>query len=101
MFAIAADYGPFAPVVGYGGAIMAAGGALFLMWGGRMGKWRPPDEDLPGAAQAIVLLLCGIFTAVLWYLATPNRVALFLLGVVVLAVACLLSFLRYTGLLGT
>jgi hypothetical protein len=54
MFASTSDYGPFAPVVGYGGAIMAAAGALFLMWGGKMQKWRPPDEDLPGTGQGIL-----------------------------------------------
>jgi hypothetical protein len=101
MFAVAADYGPFAPVVGYGGAIMAAGGALFLMWGGRMRKWRPPDEDLPGTAQTIALLLCGVGMVLLWYLATPGRVGWFLVAVVILAIACVASFLRYSGLLGT
>lgn len=101
MFAAAADYGPFAPVVGYAGAIMAAGAALFLMWGGKMQKWRPPDEDLPGTAQALVLLLCGVGMVLQWYLATPNAIAWFLGGVATLAVASVWSFLQYTSLLGT
>jgi hypothetical protein len=101
MFNASSDYGPFAPVVGYAGAIMAAGSALFLIWGGKMKKWRPPDEDLPGTAQAIVLLLCGVGMVLQWYLATPSIMSWFLVGVAVAAIACVVCFLRYTGLLGT
>lgn len=96
----ASDYGPFAPVVGYAGAIMAAGAALFFMWGGKMQKWRPPDEDLPGTAQALVLLLCGVGMVLQWYFAVPDLIGWFLGIVAVLAVACVVCFLRYSGLLG-
>jgi hypothetical protein len=96
----ASDYGPFAPVVGYAGAIMAAGAALFLLWGGKMQKWRPPDEDLPGTAQAVVLLLCGVGMVLQWYFAVPDAIAWFLGSVAVLAVGSVVSFLRYSGLLG-
>ena len=100
MLESASDYGPFAPVVGYAGAIMVAGAALFFMWGGRMQKWRPPDEDLPGTAQALVLLLCGVGMVLQWYFAVPDLIG-WLLGIVaVLAVACVACFLRYSGLLG-
>lgn len=101
MFASASEYGPFAPVVGYAGAIMAAGAALFLMWGGKMQKWRPPDENLPGTAQALVLLLCGVGMVLQWYFAVPDAVAWFLVVVAILAVTCVLCFLRYSSLLGT
>jgi hypothetical protein len=101
MFASASEYGPFAPVVGYAGAIMAAAAALLLMWGGKMQKWRPPDEDLPGTAQALVLLLCGVGMVLQWYFAVPDAIAWFLGGVAILAVACAVCFLRYSGLLGT
>ncbi len=80
---------------------MAAGAALFLMWGGKMQKWRPPDEDLPGTAQALVLLLCGVGMVLQWYLAVPNAIAWFLGGVVALSVGCVVCFLRYNALLGT
>lgn len=95
------DYGPFGPVVGYGGAIMATGAALFALWGGKMEKWRPPDEDLPGGAQAVVLLLCGVGMVVQWYFATPDSIPWFLAAVAILAIATVFSFLRYSGLLGT
>ena len=95
------EYGPFAPVVGYAGAIMAAGAALFLMWGGKMQKWRPPDEDLPGTAQALVLLLCSVCMVLLWYFAIPGAIAWFLTAVFLFAVACVACFLRYNALLGT
>lgn len=96
-----ADYGPFGPVVGYGGAIMATGAALFALWGGRMEKWRPPDEDLPGGAQAVVLLLCGVGMVIQWYFATPDVIQWLLAAVAILAVITVLCFLRYNGLLGT
>jgi len=101
MLAAVSEYGPFAPVVGYAGAIMATGAALFLMWGGKMQKWRPPDEDLPGTAQAIVLLLCSVGMVLQWYFATPATISWFLGVVAILAVACVVCFLRYTGFLGT
>jgi len=94
------DYGPFAPVVGYAGAIMATGAALFSLWGGRMEKWRPPDEDLPGGAQAVVLLLCGVGMVLQWYLASPEAIQWFLAGVVILGIATVVCYLRYTNLLG-
>lgn len=101
MLAAASEYGPFAPVVGYAGAIMATGAALFLLWGGKMKKWRPPDEDLPGTAQSLVLLLCGVGMVLQWYFAVPATIAWFLGMVAILAIACVVCFLRYTGLLGT
>ena len=99
MLESASDYGPFAPVVGYAGAIMAAGAALFFMWGGKMRRWRPPDDDLP--STAIVLLLCGVGMVLQWYFAVPDAIAWLLVAVAVLAVACLACFLRYSSLLGT
>lgn len=94
------DYGPFAPVVGYAGAVMAAGAALLAIWSGKMEKWRPPDEDLPGTAQKFVLLLCGVGMVVQWYFAVPDVIDWFLGVVVILTVATILCFLRYSGLLG-
>lgn len=80
---------------------MAAGAALFLMWGGKMEKWRPPDEDLPGTSQKLVLLLCGVGMVLQWYFATPNAITWLLGAVSALAIACVACFLRYSGLLGT
>lgn len=100
MFETASEYGPFAPAVGYAGAIMAAGGALFFLWGGRMRKWRPPDESLPGGAQKVVILLCGVGMVLQWYFAAPENVGPFLVVTGILGIACVLCFFRYTGLLG-
>lgn len=97
----ASEYGPFAPVVGYAGAIMATGTALFTLWGGRMRKWRPPDEDLPGTGQAVAMLLCGVGMVLQWYCATPEAVGWFLVAVGVLAAACVASLMRYGGLIST
>lgn len=94
------DYGPFAPVVGYAGAVMTAGAALLAMWRGKMEKWRPPDEDLPGTAQKFVLLLCGVGMVLQWYFAIPDVIERFLGVVAILTVTSILCFLRYSGLLG-
>ena len=101
MIADVADYGPFAPLVGYATAIMATAAVLFSLWGGKMEKWRPPDEDLPGGAQAIVLLMCGVGIVVQWYIATPGRINGVLGSAGGLAVACAICFLKYSGLLST
>jgi ABC-type phosphate/phosphonate transport system permease subunit len=79
---------------------MAAGAALFALWGGKMEKWRPPDEDLPGAAQAIVLLLCGVGMVMQWYFAVPATIGWFFGVIGILAVTCVICFLQYSGLLG-
>jgi hypothetical protein len=80
---------------------VATGGALFLLWGGKMEKWRPPDEDLPGTAQAVALLLCGVGMVLQWYFAVPATIGWFVGVVAILAAACVVCFLKYTGLLGT
>jgi len=101
MILAASAYGPFASVVGYAGAIMATGAAIFYLWGRKMEKWRPPDEDLPGGAQAIVLLLCGMGMVLQWYLAVPESIAFYIGITAIFMVACVVCFLRYSGLLGT
>jgi hypothetical protein len=64
-----------------------------------MEKWRPPDEDLPGTAQKIVLLLCGVGMVLEWYFATPGAIE-WLLGIVgLLAITAVWCFFRYNGLL--
>ena len=79
---------------------MAAGAAIFALWGGRMKKWRPPDEDLPGGAQAIVLLICGVGMVLQWYFAAPDTLRWFVLAMVLMLVLTLVCFLRYSALLG-
>jgi len=100
MLMFASDFGPFGPVVGYGSAIMATGAALFALWAGRMKKWRPPDEDLPGGARSIVLLLCGVGMVLQWYFAAPGNLRWFIVTIPVLLILTVICFLRYSGLLG-
>ena len=100
MTIIDSSYGPFAPVVGYAGAIMAAGGALFTLFGRRMKKWRPPDENLPGTAQAVVLLMAGVGMVVMWYFATPANIRWFVGGLLGLLLITAFALLRYQRLLG-
>jgi hypothetical protein len=100
MLADAANYGPFAPVVGYAGAIVATAAALLFLFAGKLEKWRPPDEDLPGGIQALVVLLCGVGMVIIWYCAEPDVMVWLLSGTGVLAIASVVCFLRYNRLLG-
>src|SRR5687768_9237152 len=95
------DFGPFGPAVGYAGAIVATAGALLTLFAGKMKKWRPPDEDLPGGAQAIVLLLCGVGMVLQWYFATPGTLRWFMLTIPLFLVMTVFGFMKYSGLLGT
>jgi hypothetical protein len=101
MLAGSEDYGPFAPAVGYAGAIMAAGTAIFVMWGGKIKKWRPPDKDLPGTARSFVLLLCAVFMVVAYYFAEPSYVRWMILSVALLAIVAVVCYLKYDSLIGT
>lgn len=100
MLAAPPDYGPFAPAVGYAGAIVATGGATFALWGGKARTWRPPDKDLPGTAQKFVLLFCGVFMVVEWYFAHPAYVPWMVISVVVIAVLAFIFYLMYSSLIG-
>ncbi len=94
-------FGPFAPMVGYSGAVMASGGALFVLWAGRMKTWRPPSEALPGAAGNLVLLLCGIFMVVEYYFAEPSHVKSLVAATGLTALCAVIFFLRYSSLIST
>src|SRR6266436_6630310 len=100
MLADTSDYGPFGPLVGYAGAIMASIAAVFFLWAGKMEKWRPPDEDLPGKSQAFVLLLCGVVMVMQWYFAVPEAIKWMLFSSGLFAVISVACFLFYSCLLG-
>jgi hypothetical protein len=90
MILLAADYGVFAPLVASTSAIMAAGGAIILLWAGGLEKWRPPDADLPGMAKRIIFLACSVVMVLLAMDATPQNfermkvIAEWLLGICVI-----------------
>jgi hypothetical protein len=75
MHIAAADYGVFAPLVAITSTIMAAGGAIILLWAGPLEKWRPPDADLPGLAKRIIFLACSVIMVLLTLEATPDNFA--------------------------
>jgi hypothetical protein len=80
---------------------MAAGTAIFVMWGGRTRKWRPPDRDLPGTARSFVLLLCGAFMVVVFYFAELIYLSWMISSVALFAILAMLFYLSYSSLIGT
>jgi hypothetical protein len=100
MIIAASDYGPFAPVVGYAATIIAAGTALAVTWRGALEKWKPPEEDLPNAAQKLVLLICGVQMVIVWMLAAPDTSSRLLMAAGVSAIVCFVVFLSYSAMIG-
>ncbi|MCO5051569.1 MAG: hypothetical protein M9920_04635 [Verrucomicrobiae bacterium] len=100
ILAAASEYGVFAPLVAIVSTIMAAGGAIILLWAGPLEKWRPADADLPGMAKRIIFLACSVVMVLLALEATPanldwlKRTAWWLLGSCVV-VGIAYSALRY------
>jgi hypothetical protein len=95
------DPGPFAPVVGYAGAILAAAFLLQRVWAVRVADWQSPDENLPGTAARVVALLSGMGMVALWLYAAPNV----LWQTVTLGIACAVllcvAYILYYFLNGT
>jgi hypothetical protein len=94
-----ADYGPFAPVVGFAGVIMASALAIFAAWGGRMKTWKLPSKDLPGKERNLVLLLCGVFMVVEFVLVEPPRLMWFTLAAAALAILAVVFFIQYGSII--
>lgn len=69
------EYGVFGPLVAQISTIMAAGGAIILLWAGPLEKWRPPEADLPGMAKRIIFLACSVVMVLLALEATPQKLA--------------------------
>jgi hypothetical protein len=94
----ASEYGVFAPLVAVVSTIMAAGGAIILLWAGPLEKWRPPDADLPGMAKRVIFLACSVVMVMLALEATPSNLdsmkttAWWLLG------GCVAVGVAYSGL---
>lgn len=93
--------GPFAPLVGYVGAIIATVYLIGIIWRGRrLGLWQSPEEDLPRTAQNIVGVICGIGIVGLWLYATPNTLQKVFWLAIVFGVALLIAYVLYAFLIG-
>lgn len=94
------DYGPFTQFVGYVTAGIATVTAIAVTWRGSLATWKPPEEDLPNAAQKGVTILSFIAMVGLWIWATPENIV-WVFGVgVVLGIVFLIVFIFYAGLVG-
>jgi hypothetical protein len=94
------DPGPFAPLVGYVGAILAAAYLVGVLWRGRTQPWRSPDEDLPGTVQKVFGLLSGIGIVGLWLYTTPETMKEVFRISVYLGIILLIGYLAYAFSLG-
>jgi hypothetical protein len=100
MMLAASEYGVFGPLVAVVTAIMAAGGAIILLWAGPLEKWRPADADLPGLAKRIIFVACSVVMVLLTLEATPQnlnemkKAAWWLVGICVV-LGIFYSTLRY------
>lgn len=94
------DPGPFAPLVGYVGAIIAAVFLIGSIWRGSLAAWQSPEENLPGTASKIVGVACGIGIVVLWVYATPSTLPSVVRLAVVFGVLLIIFFLVYSFFIG-
>lgn len=94
------DPGPFAPVVGYVGAILAAVFLIGTIWRGKISVWRSPDEDLPDTIQKIVGVLCGVGMVVLWLYITVENLDDVVRFAISTGVILIIAFILYALLLG-
>jgi hypothetical protein len=100
MMLAVSEYGVFAPLVAIVTTVMAAGGAIILLWAGPLEKWRPADADLPGMAKRIIFLACSVVMVLLAIESKPEslawmkRLAWALLGISIV-LGIVYSALRY------
>ena len=99
MIASLSEYGPFAPVVGYAGALITTVIAIAAIWSGRTENWRPPEEVLPGTGQKFVFLFCAVGMTLQWYLASPTFINYYLAAVSTIGVLSFAAYIKYTSLL--
>jgi hypothetical protein len=97
MHIAATDYGVFAPLVAITSTIMAAGGAIILLWAGPLEKWRPPDADLRGLAKRIIFLACSVLMVLLALEAAPANFVWMKKGAWCLLVTCVVLGIAYSA----
>jgi hypothetical protein len=92
--------GPFAPVVGYVGAILSAVFLIWRLWAHRLVAWRSPEEDLPNTAPKIVAVLCAVGIVAIWLYAEPATLSSLVVIAVVFGAALVITFMAYAFLTG-
>jgi hypothetical protein len=94
----ASEYGVFGPLFAIISTIMAAGGAIILLWAGPLEKWRPPDADLPGMAKRIIFLACSVVMVMLALESDPSNLASMKITAWCLLGGCIAVGIAYSGL---
>ncbi len=94
------EFGPFSNLVADSGTLIAVVGALGLAWRGR-NRWEPSEEDIAAGPQRIGGLVAAAGLVLLWarYHNATGAPGLGLL-LVILIVACVISLLVYSFLVG-
>jgi hypothetical protein len=94
------DPGPFAPMIGYVTAILAAIFLVSILWRGRLAVWNSPEEELPRTAPKIVSVITGVAMVILWLWAAPDVIWGLGFISIFLAILLILSYLTYSYLVG-
>ena len=94
------DYGPFAPIVSYAGAGLAAVSAIVLAWK-RRARWEPAEEDVPSGGQKVSAVMALV--AMVYILLNINRdnLGMFIAAAGALSTLLLISLLTYVFLIST
>jgi hypothetical protein len=99
MILLDVNLGPFAPLVGIIGSIIASVCAIIILWVKRFSLWRVPDEDLPGTLKSVISVICGAGIVVLWVFADPSKIQFLFSICLYLGIATLVSYLIYSFLI--
>ena len=90
-----ANAGPFAPLVGYIGAIV---GAIFLIrqmiWGSKQ-LWVTPGDILPRLSIRIIGIISGISMVAIWLYASPETLSNIITISIVAGIGLIVSFVTY------
>jgi hypothetical protein len=95
------DPGPFAPLVGYVGAIFATVYLILSLVRGRKQLWNTHDNPFIAAAIRVITTISGIGIVVLYFYATPEKLPSVISLSILFGAVVVISFLIYTYIAST
>ncbi len=92
------NYGPFAPLFGYVGSIVATVyGIWTLIWKKKV--WKTPQEILPSTIRGLLAVILGIGMVYIWLNAKPQNIDSIINIAIIFAFIAIISFILYFALL--